>query len=58
MHCVLDLEDMTLGEGQDTPLCHGQILREVISQAKVPVKKYGQHMNFGHICNLTLIFGI
>ena len=32
VHCDLDLGDMTLGQGHDTPLGHGQQLCEIISR--------------------------
>ena len=39
VHCGLDLSDMTLGQGHDTPLCHGQQLCEIISKSKKSSKK-------------------
>ena len=35
MHCDLDLGDMTLGQGHDTLLCHGQQLREILSRSNM-----------------------
>ena len=40
MHCDLDLGDMTLGEGHDTPLGHAQQLCE-ISRSDKWVQSYG-----------------
>ena len=33
VHCDLDLGDMTLGQGHDTPLSHGQQLCEILSRS-------------------------
>ena len=33
-HCDLDLGVMTLGQGHDTPLGHGQQLCEILSRSK------------------------
>ena len=40
-HCDLDLLDMTLGQGYDTPLGHGQQLCEIISRSYKGVQSYG-----------------
>ena len=41
VHCDLDLGDMTLGQGHDTPLGHGQQLCEIISRSDKGVRSYG-----------------
>ena len=46
MQCDLDLEDMTLGQGHDTTLGHGQQLCEILSKSNLTVVNYG--LNHGH----------
>ena len=41
MQCDLGLRDMTLGQGHDTPLGHGQQLCEILSRSSMAVKSYG-----------------
>ena len=41
VHCDLDLGDMTLGQGHDTPLGHGQQMCEIISRSDKGVRSYG-----------------
>ena len=41
MHSDLDLRDMTLGQGHDTPLGHGQQLCEIISTSDKGLSSYG-----------------
>ena len=41
LHCDLDLGDMTLGQGHDTTLGHGQQLCEIISRSDKGVRSYG-----------------
>ena len=41
VHCGLDLEDMTLGQGHDTPLGHGQQLCEIISRLDKGIRSHG-----------------
>ena len=42
VHCDLDLDlgGMTLGEGHDTPLRHGQQLSEILSRSNMAVRRY------------------
>ena len=40
VHCDLDLGDMTLGQGHDTPLGHGQQLCEIISRSDKGLQSY------------------
>ena len=54
MHCDLDLGGMTLGEGHDTPLGHGQQLCEILSRSNISVRSYGPDMDFGYVCTVTL----
>ena len=41
MHCDLGLGDMTLVQGHDTPLGHGQRLCEILSRSNMAVKTHG-----------------
>ena len=42
VHCVLDLGDMTLGQGHDKPFGHGQQLCEILSnRSNMAVRSYG-----------------
>ena len=50
----LDLGDMTLGQGHDTPLGHGQQLCEILSRSNMAVRIYGLDTDFGYVCTLTL----
>ena len=40
VHCHLDLGDMTLGQGHDTPFCHGQQLCEILSRSDEKARSY------------------
>ena len=44
VHCDLYLGDMTLGQGHDTPLGHGQQLCEIISRSVKGLRSYGPDM--------------
>ena len=44
---------MTLGQGHDTPLAHGQQLCE-ISRSNMAVRSYGPDTDFGYVCTVTL----
>ena len=41
VHSDIDLRDMTLGQGHDTPLGHGQQLCEILSRSDKGVHSYG-----------------
>ena len=41
VHCDLDLGGMTLGQGHDTPLSHGQQLCEILSRMDKRLRSYG-----------------
>ena len=41
VHCDLDLGDMILGQGHDTPLGHGQQLCEILSRSDKWLRSYG-----------------
>ena len=40
MHCGLNLGVMTLDQGHDMPLGHGQQLYEILSRSKKGVRSY------------------
>ena len=52
-HCDLDLGDMTLGQGHDKSLGHGQLLCE-ISRSNMAVRSDGPSTDFGYVCTVTL----
>ena len=41
MHYDLDIGGMTLGQGDDTSLGHGQQLCEIVSRSNMAVRSYG-----------------
>ena len=45
---------LTLGEGHDTPLSHGQQLCEILSRSNMTVRSYGPDTYFGYVCTVTL----
>ena len=47
--CDLDLEDMTLGQGHDTPFRYRQQLREILSRSNLAVRRYAWTQFWG-IC--------
>ena len=53
-----DLWDMILGQGNDTPLGHGQQLCGILSRSTLAVRSYGPDRDFGYVCTLTLTFEI
>ena len=58
VHCDLDIRDMTLGEGHDTPLGHGRQVCEILSRSNMAVRSYGPDMDFGYLCTVTLTLEI
>ena len=56
VHCGHNLGDMTLGQGHDTPLGHGQQLWEIISRFNLAVRSYGP--DFRYLCTVTLTLEI
>ena len=56
--CDLDLGDMNLAQGHDTPLNHGQQLCEILSRSNMAVRSYGLDMDFGYVCTVTLTLEI
>ena len=45
---------MTLGQGHDTPLGHGQQLCEILSRSNLAMRSYGPDTDFGYVCTVTL----
>ena len=54
VHCDLDLGDMTLGQGHDTPLGNGKQLCEILSRSNLAVRSYGPGTDFRYMCTVTL----
>ena len=55
MHCDLDLGHITLGQGHDTPLGHGQQLCKIFSRSNLAVRSDGPDKDFGCVhCDLDL----
>ena len=52
VYCDLDLRDMTLFQGYDTSLGHGQQLCEILSKSNKAVRSYGPDTDFGCVCAL------
>ena len=49
----LDLGDMTLGQGHDTPLGHGQLC-EILSRSHLAVRSNSPDTDLGYMCTVTL----
>ena len=58
VHCDLDLRDMTMGQGHDTPLGHGQQLCEILSRSNLAVRSYGLETDFQYVCTAILTLEI
>ena len=48
-HCDPDLGDMTLCQGHDTPLVHGQQLCELLTRSNFAVRSCGPDTDFGYV---------
>ena len=61
VHCNLDLGDMTLVQGHDTPLAwtvsDGQLC-ETLSRSNMAVRSFGPDMDIGYACTATLTLKI
>ena len=57
VHCDLDLGDMTLGQGHDTPLDHGQQLCEILSRSNMAAS-YCPDTDFRYVFTVTLTLEI
>ena len=58
VHYDLDLGDITLGQGRDTPLGHGQQFCERLSSSNMAVRSYGPDTDFVAMCTVTLTLEI
>ena len=58
VHFDFDRGDMTLCQGHDTPLDHGQQLCEMLSRFNLTVRSYGPDAGFGYVCTVTLTLEI
>ena len=58
VYCDLDLGDMTLAQGHDTPLGHGQQLCEILSRSNTALRSYGPDTDFRYVCTVTLTLEI
>ena len=58
VHIDLDRGDMTLRQGHDIPLGHGQQLCEMLSRSNLTVRSYGTDTDFGFVCTVTLTLEI
>ena len=54
VQCELDLGDITLDQGHDAPLGHGQQLREILSRSNVAVRSYDPDTDFRYVSTETL----
>ena len=55
MHTDLDLGDMTLIQGHDTPLGRGQQKSKILSRSNMAVGNYSLNTDFGSVCTLVLL---
>ena len=58
VHCDLDLWVITLGQGHDTLLGHGQQLCEILSRSNMAVRSCGPDMDIRYVFTVTLTFDI
>ena len=49
---------MTLGQGHDTTLGHGQQLCEILSRSNLAVRSYGPDKDLQYMCTVTLTLEI
>ena len=49
---------MTLGQGHDRPLGHGQQLYEILSRYNMVLRSYGPDTDFGYVFTVTLTLEI
>ena len=55
VHC--DFEDITLGQGHDTPWNRSQQLCLILCRSNLTVTSYGPNKDFSYVCTVTLTFG-
>ena len=58
VHYDLDLRDMTMGQGHDTPLGHDKQLCEILSRSNLAVGSYGLDTDFQYVCTVILTLEI
>ena len=58
VYCDLEIRDISLGPGHDTPLGHGQLLCEISSRSNLAVRSYGLDTDFWYVCTVTLTLEI
>ena len=58
VHCDLDLGDLTLGQGHETPFGNGQQLCEMLSRSNMAVRSYDPTTDFWYDCTVTLTLEI
>ena len=58
MPLVIDLGDMTLGPGHDTPLGYGKQLCAISFRSNMTVRSYGPDPDFGYLWTLVLTLQI
>ena len=58
VHCDIDLGDMTLAQGHETSLDHGQQLCEILSRSNLAARSYGPDTCSGYVCTVTLTLEI
>ena len=54
VQCDIDLGNITLGQGHDTPLDDGQQVCDILSSSNSAVRRYGIETDFGYVCTVTL----
>ena len=54
VHCDLDIRHMTLGQGNDTPLGHGQYVCEILSRYNLGSEELWPNTDFRYMCTVTL----
>ena len=52
--CDLELGDMTLGQGHDTPLGWGQQSCEILPKSNVAVRRHGPYKNLSYVHTVPL----
>ena len=58
MHCDLDIGVITLGQGHDIPLGHGQQFYEILSRSNMDVRSYGPDTDCWYVWTVTLTLDV
>ena len=56
LHC--DLEDMSMVQGQDTPVDHAQQFCEILFKSNLTLTSYFMDTDFPYVCIVALTLGI